>query len=297
MKYTFLPSTSCNMCGSDDHRVIGKRLNQSQGYNPHKKIGITTTVLKCKNCGLKFASPIPIPESLNDHYDMSTQKYFDKTFQKFDPNTFKSELSYFKSIYKGTTSIKALDIGAGLGNIMKAMEAEGLEAYGLEPSKSFYNFAVNTMGISSERLWNQTTEEMDFEKESFDLIVLSAVFEHLYDPNKALKKALSWLKKGGLIYIGVPSAHSLNQELINLMYKIRGLDYVSNISPMHPPFHIYEFTEKSFQKNSLLNKYTIEKTERVTYQTYLPKILNSIIFPFIKITKTDMNIMVWLRKN
>ena len=34
------------MCGSstDLHKILGKRLNESQGKNPKNKVGITTTV-------------------------------------------------------------------------------------------------------------------------------------------------------------------------------------------------------------------------------------------------------------
>jgi len=284
------------MCGSDKLKVIGKRLNQSQGFYPQKKIGITTSIVKCKNCGLKFANPIPIPEKLNDHYDLETQKYFEKSFEEFHPSSFNAEINYFKSIYNIQTGITSLDIGAGLGNIMKAMETHGLNAYGIEPSFSFYNYAVNSMGVSKDRLHNKAIEEADFKKESFDFITFSAVFEHLYEPDKALRQALTWLKKGGVLFIGVPSAYSLNQELINLIYKIRGLDYVCNLSPMHPPFHIYEFTKRSFEKNSIKNNYSIVKVDRVTYKTYLPEILNPIIFPLIRLTKTDMNLNIWIRK-
>lgn len=285
------------MCSAHQFIVLGKRLNQSQGFHPGKKKGITTTVVKCKNCGLKFADPMPIPGSIGDHYDMELDKYFEQSHHVFNQNTFNHEIQYFKSIYSGTEALKGLDIGAGLGGIMKSMERNGMEAYGLEPSKNFYTFAIDKMGIAPERLINESIERTQFEENSFDLIVFSAVFEHLFNPNEALRKALGWLKKGGFIYIEVPSAYSLNQVLINFYYKLRGLDYVSNLSPMHPPFHLYEFTEKAFSINSIQNNYLVHKVERATYTTYLPKFLDFLIFPLARLTKTDMNLLVWIKKN
>ncbi len=297
MKYTFIESSSCNMCNSGDMVVLGKRLNQSQGFSPASKLGITTSVAKCKNCGLKFANPMPIPDSVGAHYDLEIDEYFGQHDNLISESAFDTEVNYFKSLASDRGKLRGLDIGAGLGGIMKAMERNGIEAYGLEPSESFYDFAIDKMGIAREKLTNGSMEYAQYEEDSFDFIVFNAVFEHLYNPNEAIRKALTWLKKGGVIYIGVPYAYSLNQVLINLYYRLRGLDYVSNISPMHPPFHLYEFTENAFRKNAILNDYTIHKVERVTYRTYLPKSLDFLILPVIKLTRTEMNIIVWITKN
>jgi len=284
------------MCSSTDLTVLGKRLNRSQGFNPHKKLGITVSVVKCNSCGLRFASPIPIPLKFEDHYNVEVDNYFEQTLKNYDENSFKGEIEYFKANYPGLPRLKSLDIGAGLGRVMKSMEREGLEAYGIEPSRSFHQYAVNSMGITKDRLRLATIEDAEFPEDCFDLITFSAVFEHLYDPNSALVKALSWLKPGGLIYIGVPNAYTLNQVIINAMYKIRRLDYVSNISPMHAPFHIYEFTRNSFTRNAKLNGYEVVNISGITYKTYLPKILDPILKPLIRLTNTDMNLMVWIRK-
>ena len=93
MKYTFEVALNCNLCGSNEFIVVGKRLNQSQGFNPGRKMGITTTVVKCRNCGLKIANPMPIPESIGNHYDMALDQYFENHAHAFNENTFKKKLS------------------------------------------------------------------------------------------------------------------------------------------------------------------------------------------------------------
>ncbi len=296
MKYNFLKVERCNMCLSKDMKVIGKRLNSSQGYSPNRKSGISVSVMKCNDCGLLFSNPIPIPLEFGDHYNIDVDSYFDKALKSYTDNAFKHEINFFKSNYKHNQFLRSLDIGAGLGNVMKSMEREGMESYGIEPSKNFYEFAVNKMGISDQRLKLITIENAEFEPGYFDFITFSAVFEHLYDPNYALTRALEWLKPGGLIYIGVPNAFTLNQLLINFIYRLRGMDYVSSISPMHAPFHIYEFTRKSFLENARMNKYNVLAINGATYDTYLPKILDPILKPFIRFTKTDMNLIVWIKK-
>ena len=38
MKYKFEYIKNCNMCNSDDFRIMGQRLNKSQGINPKKNL-------------------------------------------------------------------------------------------------------------------------------------------------------------------------------------------------------------------------------------------------------------------
>jgi hypothetical protein len=76
--YTFHHSDACMMCGSpaEEHHVLGKRLNQSQGLFPEYQPGITTTVVKCTDCGLIYADPMPIPQTVLDHYGSPPQDYW-----------------------------------------------------------------------------------------------------------------------------------------------------------------------------------------------------------------------------
>lgn len=294
--YTFTYAEKCNMCAGTDFKVLGKRLSQSQGKNPQRKTGITTTVVQCNTCGLIFANPVPVPQDIADHYDVEVDDYFEAGFKEPPADYFQKELTYFKSIYQNQSGLRGLDIGTGLGGIMRALERGGLEAHGLEPSKSFYDFAVSK-GIPRDRIQNRSTEDADFPSEYFDLIIFSAVFEHLYDPNQALVNALKWLKPGGIIYIGVPSNRIFIQLLANLFYKLKGLDYVSNISPMHAPFHLYEFGKETFDKNSKINNYSIAHFEYWTVRDYLFPKFSFFVRKLIKLTKSDMNLTIWLRKN
>src|SRR6266498_2217366 len=113
------------------------------------------------------------------------------------------------------------------------------------------------MGISPERLRQGAIEEIDYEENSFDFITFGAVLEHLYDPGNSLKKALRWLQPSGIIHIEVPSSEWFISKLINRYYRLRGTHFVTNISPMHEPFHLYEFSLKSFQMNAFRLRYEV----------------------------------------
>jgi len=139
-------------------------------------------------------------------------------------------------------------------------------------------------------------EECEFQEAEFDIILLTAVLEHLYYPEKALQKLLKWLKPGGLIFIEVPSSDWLVNKIINFYYKLTFQDYVGNLSPMHPPYHLYEFSKKSFEIFAQNNNCEIADYKYYVCETFMPKILDPILIPLMQKTNTGMEIAIWLRK-
>jgi len=298
IKYTFLPVLNCNMCGADSSQfdTLGKRLNQSQGLRPRKKTGITTIVVKCKNCRLVFSNPQPIPESIEDHYEISPEEYWGKEFLIVEDDYMAQVINKLKTLLHYTPGMRSLDIGAGFGRSMRAMSKFGFDAYGIEPSETFYNMAIEKLKISTDKLLRASVEKSEYEENYFDFILFNAVLEHFQNPSASIKKAIKWLKPGGLVLIVVPSSDWLISKLFNFYFKIIGTDYVSNISPMHKPYHLYEFSLKSFEKHKALIGYDIEEYEYSVCSTFMPKLFDFILKPYMNRTNTGMEIRLWLRK-
>jgi len=286
------------MCGSktDTHKILGKRLNGSQGKNPNNKIGITTTIVKCTNCGLIYSNPQPVPFDIQDHYGVPPESYWKENYFTITDNYFQGEIERLKKLLDFKDGMKSLDIGAGLGKQMIALSKSGFETYGFEPSKQFYERAISKMGINSDRLKLGMIEEVEYPENYFDFISFGAVLEHLYDPSDSILKALKWLKPNGIIHIEVPSSNWLIGKIINIFYKLKRTDYVGNLSPMHEPYHLHEFTLKSFQEHSKKNDYELAFNEYYVCQTFMPKIADYFLKPYMKWTNTGMQLCVWLRK-
>lgn len=299
MKYNFIEIPVCNMCNApiERHRLLGKRLNKSQGLRPWRKAGITSSVFLCEECHLIFSNPMPIPLDIQDHYGIPPESYWKGDYFKVDPDYFTGEIKRCKGLIEFSSGMKSLDIGAGLGKCMIAMEKAGFDAYGIEASVPFYERAINKMGVSADRLQCCAFEDANFPENYFDFITLGAILEHLYDPSKSMEIALKWLKPGGLIHIEVPSSKWLIGSLINAYYKVVGSDYVGNLSPMHVPFHLYEFDLASFQKNGLINNYQIAFFEYYVCYTNMPKFLDPLLKSYMRKTNRGMQLCVWIKKN
>lgn len=298
LRYSFEEISTCEMCGdkTDAHIILGQRLNQSQGLNPKRKTGISVSVKKCRNCKLIYASPQPIPFDIQDHYG-APEDYWKPDYFEWTPKYFEEQIKTVKNILPFEKGMTALDIGAGIGKCMIALNNAGFETYGFEPSEPFYKKALSEMKINPDRLKLGKVEEFDYQEYSFDFITFGAVFEHLYHPANSLEKALKWLKPNGIIHIEVPSSGHFIAKIINLYFKIRGTNYVTNISPMHPPFHLYEFGFESFEELAKKLNYSIENYHYdVCSIQHVPKFLHPFFRNYMKLTNTGMQLTVYLRK-
>lgn len=287
------------MCGANgaSQKVIGRRLNRSQGKRPSKRTGIAVSVVKCSECDLVYPDPLPIPNSIEDHYDVDPDAYWQAEYFADDPNLFSRQIARFKELNQATRTPVALDIGAGIGKCMSALNRAGFETFGIEGSRSFFNTAIERGGQSVDRLALATIESAVFEEASFDFVTFGAVLEHLYDPSGSILKALEWTRPGGLIHLEVPSSKWLISRLGNAFYKMRGADFVTNLSPMHPPYHLYEFGLRSFQAHAKKHHYEVAHHEfYVTAHTYLPRLLDPIGRYVMEKTDSGMQLEVWLRK-
>ncbi|MFN8310901.1 MAG: class I SAM-dependent methyltransferase [Chitinophagales bacterium] len=298
ISYHFKVIETCNMCGSptSGHRIMGRRLNGSQGRNPKKKVGITTTVMKCTDCGLIYSNPQPIPLNIQDHYGVPPEKYWKESYFVVDPNYFKEEIDRLRTLIEIKPGMKSLDIGAGLGKGMISMMNAGFDAYGLEPSESFYERAISKMKIPADRLKLGMMEDLDYPENNFDFVSFGAVLEHVYDPALCIERAMKWLKPNGILHIEVPSSDWLIHKIWNIYYALTMSEFVSNISPMHEPFHLYEFGLTSFNANAKKLGYEVAKSEYFVCRTFMPKLLDKILVPYMDRTNKGMQLVVWLRK-
>lgn len=300
VEYKFVPVERCNMCGDDTaaHRILGRRLNASQGISPRKVVGIAATVMRCTNCGLIYSNPQPIPHSLQDHYGVSPESYWKQEYFTVPPTYFAGEIKNLLRLMPSPVNghrPEVLDIGAGIGKIIKALEAAGMTAYGIEPGAEFYRMAVEKNLISPERLQNLPIEEANFPAAKFDAVTFGAVLEHLYNPGDALKKVMHWVKPDGIVHVEVPNADYLISKLYNTFFRLRGTDFVTNISPMHTPYHLYEFTLKSFHLNGKASGYEVAHAEYYIGESATPQI-DRLLAPLMNATRTGMGLIVYLRK-
>lgn len=301
MKYKFNEITQCCMCQSPTRysRTLGIRMNGHQRFGIRATPGVFVSIMKCSKCGLVFSSPQPIPLELAQHYDQELENYFNEEQLNTNPLIISEIISKFEKITQSKLKNKfVLDVGTGAGTLALGLISEGATVTALEPSKKFYEKSKDILSEYESQVINKSIEEVEFEKKSFDLVILSAVLEHLPQPEIALQKIEKWLKPNGVVYITVPNANWLISNLINSYFKLKLKPSVTNLSPMHPPYHLFEFSQKSFEEFCL----AYGRLEIADIQTnvgkvmFFPKMTHKFLSKLMARTKTGAEIEIYLRK-
>lgn len=295
--YHFRRVLACNMCGcpSDAAKTLGLRLNISHGIQPRKKTGIAVSVCKCYKCGLIFPQPLPIPQNISDHYGMEPEAYWSTGYFCNDSRYFQKQISDAKRLLKFKDGMRALDIGVGIGKAMRALIDAGFDTYGIEPSEPFLARAISS-GLPPHRLQLTAIEDAAFQRGFFDFITFGAVLEHLSDPASAIERALHWLSPGGIIHVEVPSSDYLISKLLNLYYLCNLTNYVTNLSPMHPPYHLYEFHTNSFvMHGNKVGYIVIHSYHEIGTIQHIPQILHFPLRRWMSFRQSGMQLTVWLR--
>lgn len=148
---------------------------------------------------------------------------------------------------------RLLDVGVGRGENLMAAIAAGWECEGVEPSETF---ADHVERVSGTKIWRAAIEDCDIPTERFDIVLLSAVLEHLYDPDLVIKKIAEVLRPGGFVLLDVPNEKGLFFKVGNMYQKVRGRQWCVNLAPTFSPFHVFGFSPRPLRK--LLAKHGLE---------------------------------------
>lgn len=110
-----------------------------------------------------------------------------------------------KSLFSKGEQCKILDVGCGQGNYSLTL-AKMHETIGIDIRTELIKYAIMKKEREEDaRFVACNAEELCFKDESFDLVLMLEVIEHLTDPEKAMKKISRTLKPGGFLIVSTPN--------------------------------------------------------------------------------------------
>lgn len=219
-------------------------------------------VVVCKACGFVYADNIPSQEEFNTYYAKMSRYEFSHNNSEVSANYSEHENSLIDFIepYIKKDS-KIVDVGCSTGTLLSLFKKRGYtKLFGVDPSQSCIDLIEKKYSIKGVA----TTLDKFNSNEKFDVIILSAVIEHLVDIREPLWKLLWALQDGGLLLIEVPDAGRYYQKIFTAFQQF-------SIE------HINYFTIQSIQQ--LLNGYldmttlSIKPGENKGNQTIDPNLL------------------------
>ncbi len=135
-----------------------------------------------------------------------------------------------------------LDIGCGEGYSLIEAKSRGWNVYGLDIT----DHRMETAKASSIKFINADLINSNLPSDFFDIIYLDSVLEHVYNPSDYLSEIKRILKKGGILYLGVPNEDSLFNDVRKILYKITRKNITEKIKPFQSPYHINGFNRTVF---------------------------------------------------
>jgi len=214
----------CPVCGSEkQHSFL-----DAKDHNVSKDI---FTIVECEDCSFRYTNPIPTEDTIGEYYKSEnyvshsgTKKgLVNKVYHIVRNRAIKQKENLATKHSNGKT---ILDIGCGTGDFLGHCKSQNWKTLGLEPDDSARKIALEKNQIEARKL--EHLYELD--ENTFDVISMWHVLEHVYNLNQDIKQYKKILKNDGTLIVAVPNCSSKDAE-----------HYKSNWAAYDLPIHLYHF--------------------------------------------------------
>ena len=193
----------CPVCGGVERRVLYRQRFRDG------PLGDGYDVVVCRQCGAGFAEGIPSQEELDRYYAGQSKYTYDHAEGAESPYDFKRFETIADQLipFLPSRETRILDVGCATGGLLSVFKQRGFgNVLGIDPSPACAPAARRLHGVEVR---TATLAQLAGWQESFDLILLVGVLEHLRDVQPAVRTMAARLKAGGLLYCAQPDRKSV----------------------------------------------------------------------------------------
>ncbi len=256
--------------------------------NKNKWENLYHSLVKCRQCGFIRARNKYFrikPEQLY------TEEYFNGldylNYQAEKKALIKNFIRRLKIIRNYIKSGNLLEIGCAYGYFLGLAEKK-FNTTGIDLDKNVTSQAKkntsHTKIITGDFLKKKNGEK-------YDVVCMFDVIEHLYNPQKYLRKIKKVLKPGGLLFIETGDIGTLLPKIRRSKWRL-----------IYPPIHLSYFSRKTLTKLLENEGFRVEETKypdffrtlrQTIFKTKLPKLLpNSILDLSFKLNTRDIMFVI-----
>ena len=215
--------------------------------------------------GYLETSPQPSSEKLPKYYKSedyishtdTKRNLFEKVYHVIRGISLKRKLKLINSF--SSQGKKLLDVGCGTGYFLQIAKQNDWTVSGIEPNekaREIANIKTNNSVYNIEQL-------LEFPKQSFDVISLWHVLEHLPNLEVQVSTLKSLLKENGRLIIAVPN------------YKSYDAQYYKNFwAAFDVPRHFWHFSQESISKLFLKENMKVAETHPMKFDSYYVSLLS-----------------------
>ena len=232
---------NCPICNYSNPKIA----LESQDFSLTKA---SFSILFCANCNVRFTSPIPTQDEIGAYYQFDgyishtdvNEGWMNRLYHFVRTKTLAAKTNWIQSLFRGCKG-HVLDIGAGTGAFVNAMQQKSWKVTGLEPDaatreKAFDKYKLQLQ--SNDTIFNLPENE-------YEVITMWHVLEHVHALKPYLIQCFKSLKNNGRLIIAVPNYTSFDAYYYQQYWAAYDL-----------PRHLYHFSPKSM--TILLNEIGFE---------------------------------------
>ena len=232
-------------------------------------------LLECKNCRFIFQESVPDESFSEDLYENLISA--DASLKKKENNIkelnkkYHNEIYLIKKLFKNK-KINVLEFGAGWGFWSLEAKKSGLNVSCLELSKKRAEY-MRSKGLN-------VINDIEINKQKYDLIYSDQTFEHINDPKKTLELLSGSLNTGGYILLNFPSSFGFRKKVKK--------NYIPNKDEAHPLEHLNLFNRSCMNhliKNTNLKLINFRSLNSLKLRYIYKDIKNLIYFDSVLLKK------------
>ena len=221
----------------------------------------TFELLHDADLDMLITNPQPSFEKLPSYYESvnyishtdGNKSLFEKMYQFVKTIALKNKL---KLINSQSSKGKILDIGAGVGDFLAVAKNDGWETFGTEPSDKAKAIAIKK-GVSFVDNLSQ------LENNSFDIITMWHVLEHVPDLENQIAQLKRLLKPSGTILIAVPNFNSFDANYYGKFWAAFDI-----------PIHLWHFSKTAIKKLFAVQNLELVKILPMKFDSFYVSLLS-----------------------
>ena len=192
----------CRICGSKEATLFVSVWGKYHYY-------------QCNRCNSLFLHNLPDVEEMYTENETMNGKHLidDAVYEKRVKMITEPKIKFVMEVCreKGINVSRWIDIGCGGGEVLSVLQNMDIQAYGIEPDKTEYQFAVSKGLHVYNRYVNVEREDPYVSKlvRESDVVSVFDVIEHVINPVPFVKYLIDNLKSGGVLVFEVPRHPSM----------------------------------------------------------------------------------------